>query len=139
MPEYRRQCRRVLGIKGHVDGWRHLVPVLDLGLGQGGRAVETPVHRLHALVQVPVVDDAGQRAQHVCLVAGIQGAVGMIPVAQHTKPLEVFPLQVDLAQGVFPALPAERGRVHLVAHLADLFFHLVFDGQTVAIPARHVG
>ncbi len=59
----------------------------------------------------------------------------MLPVTQHTQPLKVSHLLADLFAGIGAA-----ERLHLVARQAPavVFFDLVFDGQAVAVPARHI-
>jgi len=48
-------------------------------------------------------------------------------------------MAVNLLAGVVAAGQPERGSVHLEPRLADLFFHVQFDRQTMTIPAGHVG
>ena len=70
-------------------------------------------------------------------VCGTHGQIGIIPDAEHSQALEFFALNVDIFFGVITAGLA----YHLGFHIflgTEFFFDLVFDRQTVAIPARHV-
>jgi hypothetical protein len=82
--------------EAHVDGHGLLVGVLDLGLGQRRAAVDAPVHRLGALVDVAALDDAPQRADDVGLEAEVHGQVGRSQSPKHAQALEVAPLAVHL-------------------------------------------
>ena len=119
-----------------VDRRRGLVLVLDLGLGECRAAVDAPVHRLGALVEVAGPLDLPQHAQGVGLELEVHGAVGVVPVAQHAQADEVGLLPFDLFGGIGAAQLAEfRWRNVLAVGLLDL----QFDRQAVAVPARHVG
>jgi hypothetical protein len=94
------------------------------------------VHRLGAEIEVAVGLDLPQFPDDVRLEAVVHGQVGMVPVAQHAQADEVGLLAFHLARRVFPAQFPEAGRRRV---LAVGLFHLQFDGQAVAVPARHVG
>ncbi len=112
------------------------VLVLDLRLGQRRAAIEAPVHRLEAAVDVALLEQPAQRADLVRLVAEGHGEVGVVPVAQHAEPLEVLLLPLDLLGrvGAREPLRLRRGDV-----LAVLLLDLHLDRHAVAVPARHVG
>ena len=95
-----------------VDRRRGVVLVLDLGLGQRGAAVRAPVHRLLALVDEPLLDEAAQRAGDRRLVAVVHRQVRLVPVAEHAEPLEVDAHLVDEAGCVGAAGAAEVGDAH---------------------------
>ena len=124
---------------GDVHGWRYLVGIFDLRLGQRRTAIETPVDRLEAAGDVAIRVDLRQRAQHVGFEFGIHRAVGIVPVAEHAEALEIRTLQVDLPGGVLAALLAEFHRIQLMSDLAELLFDGDFDRQPVAVPAGYVG
>ena len=127
------------GLEAHVDGGGVLVVVLHFRFSQRGAAIGTPVHRLGAFVQVAVFNDLGHGTDDVGFGPKIHGQVGVFPVTQHAQTDEVGLLRFDLGLGVFAALGAELGGGNLLARLADHAFHFQLDGQTVAIPARHIG
>ncbi len=137
--EFRRERLWIECIVGHVDGWRDLVLIFDLGLGQRRPAIETPVHRLEPAQHVAAGVDCRQRTNHVRFVLAVQRAVWMLPRAQHTQALEVGALQIDLLERVFAAQPAKFPGIDFLADLADLLLHRNLDRQAMAIPARHVG
>ena len=53
--------------------------------------------------------------------------------------MELVPLDVPEFVRVLATLPAQVRGAHVLFLLAELLRDLVFDGQPVAIPARHVG
>src|SRR5690606_6550658 len=93
---------------------------------------------LHPAGEVAVVDDPGQRADLAGLVAEIERAIRVVPVADHAQALEVLALDLDLGLGVFAALLPELGGVQLDPDLAVLFLDRDLDRQAVAVPARDV-
>gem|GEM_PF-2438119 len=133
------QCLLVQHLEAHVDGHGGLVGVLHLGLGERRAAVDAPVHRLAALVDVAALKDARERAHDIRLEAVIHGEIRVIPGAEHAQALEVGALAVHLPGGVVAAGVAELGRADLLSGLALFALHLQLDGQAVAVPARHIG
>ncbi|CCJ92187.1 alpha-L-glutamate ligases, RimK family [Cronobacter turicensis 564] len=136
--EFRRDRRSVYRIKGDVDGRRRFVVILHLRFSERGAAVDTPVHRLGAFVQMAVADDFTERANDVGFGFEIHGQVRVRPVAQHAQTDKVFTLAVDLSRRVFTAFGAEFGRGEFLTRLAKLLFHFQLDRQAMAVPARHV-
>jgi hypothetical protein len=123
-------------LEGDVDRRRSLVFVLDLGFGQRRTAVETPVDRLEALVEVALVENAAERADLVGLGLEVHRQVGLVPGAENAEADEVLLLALDLFAGEGAAQFAHAvGRDVLAVQLFDL----VLDRQAVAVPARHVG
>ena len=134
-----RKVRHIHHTERHINGRGYLVVVFHFRFRQGRSAVQTPVHRLETLLQMTVVDDLAQGADDVRLEGVIHGQVGIVPVAEHAQTLKIGLLSGHLLAGVFPTLLAKGAGIHLVAGLADLLFHHQLDGQTMAVPARHVG
>ncbi len=109
--------------------------VFHLSFGQRRLAIQAPVHRLAALIQIAALIDLAECADDVGFGLVIHGQVGMIPVADHAEADEILLLALDLLPGVFAAQFAElRWRYGFAVFL----FHLQFDGQAVAIPSRHI-
>ena len=126
----------VVELEADVDRRRLLVLVFDLGLGQRRAAVEAPVHRLQALEQVAAGIQFADGTNLVGLVAKRHGQVGIVPVAEHAEADEILLLPLHLLGGKAAAQLARLvGRQVLAVGLLDL----VFDGQAMAVPARHVG
>ena len=123
----------------HKDGGAGVVGILDLGLGQGGLVVGTPVHRLHALVDKALLRHLAKDLDLLGLKLGQQGDIGVLPLAQHAQALELAGHLFDVALGVLPALGAELGGGHLLP--LDLFVleHRRLDGQAVGVPAGDIG
>ena len=124
-----------------VDIGRHdrVVLILNLGFGQRRLVVRAPVHRLEALIDIPLF---GHLAEHFHL-TGLKGRlhreIGLIPIPQNPQALELLALVVDIGHGKVGADFAKfRGR-HLAAVDAQLLDGLALDGQPVGVPARNVG
>lgn len=83
------------------------VVILNFRFCQCRTAVNAPVHRLRAFVQVTVADDFAQRADDVGFSFEVHGQVRVRPVAQHAQTDKVFALTVNLGRSVFAALGAE--------------------------------
>ena len=83
-------------------------------------------------------DNPAERAHDVGFKVEVHRQVGFVPVAQHAQADEILALTVDLLRGVLAAFLAEGFGVDLDAGLADFLFHLQFNRQAVAIPARHI-
>ena len=129
-------CAVLVGeLEGDVDRVALLVLVLDFGFGQGGLAVEAPVHGLEAAVDIALFHDGGKGADFLGLVLELHRAVGVVPVAENAEALEVGELELALLEGVGTgkALHLVDGEV-LAVHLLDLHF----DRHAVAVPARNV-
>ncbi len=137
------QAKTAIEVRGigrheaHVDRQRLLVLILHLGLGQGGAAVQAPVHRLETAHHMAVLDDARQYAQLLSLERRIHRQVRAIPIRQHAETAEVGALPFHLLHRILATLGAELGGIELHAHLAVLLFHLLLDRQAMAIPAGH--
>ena len=118
-----------------IDRRRGLVLVLDLGLGQRRTAIQTPVHRLQALVEIALLEDLADRADLVRFGLEAHRQVGVVPFAKDAEADEILLLALDLFRGESAAQFAHLvGRNVLAVQLLDL----VLDRQAVAIPARHV-
>ena len=128
----------IVGGETHVDGNRGLVLVFDFRLRQGRPAVQAPVDRLLAAIDVPAGVDPGERPDLVGLVARRHGQVRPLPLAQHPKPPEVLALAFDLAGRIAPAGFAKGRAVQRGGFMAQFPLHPHFDRQAVAIPARNV-
>ena len=136
-----RQAERLgqpVGLReGEADVDRQVLAVLvfDLGLGERRAAVEAPVDRLQAAVDVALGEQRAERADLVGFVAVGHGQVGVVPVAEHAQALEVDLLALDLLGRVGAAQPLRLlGREVLAVHFLDL--HL--DRHAVAVPPRNV-
>jgi len=121
-----------------VDGRRDVVAVLHLRLGQRRLAGGAPVDGLLALVDVACKHQPGELGRRDRLVLVMHGQVGIVPLAEHPEPFEFAALDVDKTLCVLAAVPPLLGLREAALAVAQLLVHLVLDGQTVAVPARHV-
>ena len=62
----------------------------------------------------------------------------MFPVAQHAEALEFLALNIEELLCVLAAALADDVRGQILLLVAEFKFHVVFDGQTVAVPAGNV-
>ena len=125
----------VLDIEGDIDGIGFLVLILDFRFGQRRSAIEAPVDRLQPLEDKATLNHLRQRADFTGLVGEVHGLVGVVPVTQNAETNEVGLLPFDLLGGI--------GAAAFAGQLGGLVFakgglDLVFDGQPMAVPARHV-
>ncbi|MND64807.1 hypothetical protein D3C80_561540 [compost metagenome] len=66
---------RIDGVESHVDRRRGFVVILHFRFCQCRTAVNTPVHRLRAFVQVAITDDFTQRTNNVGFSFEVHGQV----------------------------------------------------------------
>ena len=121
-----------------------MVFVFHLGLCERGAARNAPVNRFLPAIDKSFLDDVGEQSKFVRLVFLVQREVGILPIAKHAEALELLALNVDVFAGVGVAGLANCGGVHIhrrdscPARFAHFLGNLEFDGQAVAIPARHI-
>ena len=129
--------------KPHVDRKIDAVHVFDLGLGERGAAIEAPVHRLQAAIDIAPLEDLAERPDLVRFALERHRGVGVVPVAQDAQALEVLFLSLDLlsrirageTQGFFhrDVLPVGLLDLHLDRHAVA-----VPAGDVDRVKARHV-
>ncbi|MEF8735105.1 MAG: hypothetical protein V5B35_00330 [Candidatus Accumulibacter necessarius] len=95
-------------LESDIDRRRGLVFVFDLGFGQRRAAVETPVDRLEALVEVALLEDGTERTDFVGLGLEVHRQVGIVPGAENAEADEVLLLALDLFAGEGAAQLAHR-------------------------------
>src|SRR5699024_6540355 len=59
--------------KSNMDGWIGAIGIFDLGFGQCGAAIKTPINRIYPTKYKTLFHDLGQYAKLVSLVAVIHG------------------------------------------------------------------
>ena len=96
------------------------------------------MHGLEAAVQMPAVNNFGQRADNVRLKPKIHGQVRLRPVSEHAHPHEIGFLSLDLLAGIVAALLPELGCRHLMPRLADFLLYIELNGQAVAVPTGDI-
>ena len=109
--------------------------ILDLRLGQRRAAVEAPMHRAQAAVNVAVFDQVPQYANLGRVVFGTESQVRIGPVGDHTQAAKVLALEVDVFLGVRAAQLAQFELGHGARLGAELARNLQFDGHPVAVPS----
>ena len=101
--------------------------------------MDAPVDRLLAFVDESSLDELAQRPRDGRLVAIVHRQVEVIPVAEHTQPLELAAHDVDETRGIGTARAPEISQRHLALFRAELAIDLQLDRQPVAVIAEHVG
>ena len=96
------------------------------------------MNRLQALVDMAIADDLGEGAQLLRFILALHRHVRTIPIAHHAKPFELRTLHVYLLQRVLATRLTKRARLERLHFLAARLLDLMFDGQTMTIPARHI-
>src|SRR5437016_14218618 len=115
-----------------------MVFVFDFGFGESGAIKEAPVHGLAAAVDVTFFHEIEKGACDGGFILMAHRQVGIIPAAENAEALVVFFVLFDVAESELAAERAEfRGRNFSLS--TQLFFHLGFNWQAMAIPAWHVG
>jgi len=137
-PQFRQLRRRTHQGKLHENGRGLVLFVLHLRLGQGGAAGGAPVDGLFAALDGPAEIEAPVFFQDFRHVGRVHGEIGALPIPQHPQTLEFSPLNGDEFFGIVPAAASNLhlGQPELLG--LQLFIHLVFDGEAVAIPAGPV-
>ncbi len=118
-----------------------MIVIFDFGLGQGGLLDHRPQHRLGSLVKRSVGEKFTQFADDLRFGGEGHSGVGIIPVAENAKALELFALDVDPFVGEFPAFMAEPDDGYLILvfpRLAVFFLDLPFYRQAVTVPAGNI-
>src|SRR5690348_4919081 len=88
---------------------------------------------------MPVADHFAERAQLLRLVLGCHRPIRVVPIAEHSKALEIRALQVDLLLRILATFVAKRSRIQFLTRAAEFLLYLQLDRQTVAIPSGDVG
>ena len=83
--------------------------------------------------------DAAEGPNDISLEAEIHGQIGVVPVAEDAEPDEFLALGIDLPGGIVAAGATKLAGVDLDAGLAHFLLDHQFDGQSVTVPARHIG
>ena len=127
--------------EGDIDRVRDMVVILDLRLGERGLLHHRPEHRLGAAEEPAVHQELADLAQDLRLGGEGHGGIGVGPIALDPQAAELLALDPDPMAGEVAAFLAELDDGHgilVLALLAILLLDLPFDGQAVAVPARHV-
>ena len=125
-------------LEANPNGRARVIFVLDFRLRQRRRIVNAPVDRLQPAVDIALFDEGQEGVCDARLIAWIHCQVRLFPSAKDAQALEVAPVLVHETQCKLAAHGSKLGGTD--GPFAPKFlFHLRFDGQPVAIPARYVG
>ncbi len=124
--------------KFHVNGRRGIIFILNLGLGQGGIAGGAPVNGFFLFEKTAVAGKFGQLPNNGSFIRKVHGQVGPFPFTENTQPDKLLPLNINEFIGISATGPADLHLAHLFLTAPEIFIHLVFDRQAVAIPAGYI-
>ncbi len=113
-----------------------MIAILDFGLRERRAAIEAPMHRTQAAIDVALLDHVAQHADFRSVVLGRHREIRMEPVADTSEAPKVRALQVDplLRFGAAQFAQLELGRrARLVA--AEVARDFVLDGHPVTVPS----
>ena len=103
------------------------------------RIDDAPVHGLEAAIHVALFEKRDEGVGDGGFVLRTHRQVRIFPLPQHAQALEIPPVLIHVARSEFPAHAPEFSRRDASLFPAQLFFHLRFNRQAVAIPAGNVG
>lgn len=122
-------------LEAHENGGARLVRVLNLGLGECGVAVLTPVDGLVAAIDHALVEHSLEDLDVGGVMLVIEGQIRVVPIAEHAQATEADLLQLDVLDSELIAKLADLSRGGLVELLgAELLLDLVLNRLTVAVP-----
>ena len=123
----------------HIHRGAGDVLIFNLGLGQSGLVVGTPIHGLETLVDVAVAIHLAEHPDLLGLKARVHGLVGMLPVTHYAHALEALPLHINVVVGKLMAGGAEICHAHSLVVELVLLDDGAFDGHAVVVPAGDIG
>ncbi len=115
-----------------------MIPVLNLCLGKGRLAIDTPVYRFFAPDQAAVQGEFAKFPDNGGFIGVVHGEIRSLPFAKYSQAFELLSLNVNIFFSVTPAVLSDFHLTHLRLLGSKLFVHLMLYGQTVTIPTRHV-
>ena len=87
---------------------------------------------------MPRINDLAKRADNICLKLKIHSQIRIVPFAENTQAFEILTLTIHLFLRVRATGFTKSSSIDFCSGLANLFFHIEFDGQTMTIPAWHI-
>ena len=144
-------CSNGVRIARHeVDIHRQIFPVLvfKFGFGQCSLVGNGPVHRLTPAGHQALIHHIGKAFQNHFLIRRVHGEIRRVVFGVGQKPGHLSGLDLHKFLGERLALFSNqqttlvlphRGQCFTAARFHQVGHHLVFDGQPMAIPARHEG
>ncbi len=121
----------------HEDRRAAVIFVFDFRFRERRRIVNAPINRLAPAIDVAFLHEFQECAGNRGFVAEAHRQIRIVPLPEDSQPLEIALVLLDIARSEFAAQLAKLRRRHF-AFPAELFFHLRFNRQPVAIPSRHV-
>ncbi len=132
-------CCTLFDLEGHVYRRGSVIIVLHLCVCQGCDTVVAPVDRFQSFVYMALLRHLAEYLDLFCLVMGMEGNVGLIPVAPDAEPLELLGHSFDVLGGKLFASPAKLNWAERFTLEFVRFDDLGFYREAVGIPAWYVG
>ena len=123
----------------YVDRCALVSLILDLRLCESGLILGAPINGLKSLVDVSSLEHLAEHLNLCRLKVGGHCKVGVLPVCNKTKTLELLSLLIYKSEGKLLTCGAELGDRHLLSVKLVLLDDCGLDGHTVVIPSGNVG
>ncbi len=86
-----------------------------------------------------IFSNLAKGANNIGLDSKVHRQVGPLPVSKHAYAHKIFALPVHLPHGIVAAFLAEGRVINFDAGLTHFLFNIVFNRQTMAVPAGNIG
>ena len=129
-----------IGDKGKLDinRRRRMIGIFHFSLSQRRLTRGAPVHRFLTLIHTAIEVELAKLGNRCRFVRIGHRQIRIIPLTKNAQTLKLFALHADKFLGIGAAGAAFIHLRHALFFTAQFFIHLMFNGQAVAIPARHI-
>ena len=100
--------------------------------------MHAPIDRAQALVHKTVLKKFIESRNHDRFVLGSHGRIRLVEAAQHSDPLELLPLQVEIFLRILTAFQPHVEWLHLQLFSTKLLVNFYLDRQAVAVPTGNI-
>ena len=116
-----------------------MIVIFHFGLGERRLILRTPQDGLQALVHATAFDEVPKSTDDRGFVGRGHRQIRLPPITEYAESLELFSLNPDVLLRV-RATPLSNARhIQIFFLLPKLLHDLMFDGETMTVPARYVG
>ena len=115
-----------------------MVFIFHFRFRKSGAIEDAPINRFQSFVDVTFFEESDERIGGGSFIRIAHRQIRIIPLAQHAEALEIAAMSIHISSSKFAAHAAEFLRRYASLFPAQLFFHLGFNRQSVAIPSRHI-
>jgi hypothetical protein len=115
-----------------------VVRILYLCFGKSSGTRGAPVNRAKPLVDIATFNQLSKGTYDCGLVGFFHGEIGIVPPAEHSQSLEVFPLNINKSRSVFSASFSYFNERQGSSFITGFCHYLVLDGHAVTVPSRDI-